>query len=35
MKPEFSAVQDTTVEYYEDTTIEIIINANPKPDVKW
>ena len=35
LKPELTCVQDIIVQYSEDTTIEIMINANPSPDVKW
>lgn len=35
LKPELSSVQDVVVQYYEDTTIQVTVNANPAPDVKW
>ena len=35
MKPELSHLEEVTVEYYEETNIEVKVTANPKPKVKW
>ena len=35
MKPELSYQEEVTVEYYEETNIEIKVTASPKPKVKW
>ena len=35
MKPELTYDEEVTVEYYEETTIEVFMVASPKPKVKW
>ena len=35
MKPELTHPEDVTVEYYEETNIEVTMIAHPKPKVKW
>lgn len=35
MKPELSHQQEVTVEYYEETNIEVKVVAHPKSKVKW
>ena len=35
MKPELTHDEEVTVEYYEETNIEVFMVASPKPKVKW
>jgi len=35
MKPELSHPPELTVEYYEETNIEVKVTAHPKAKVKW